>query len=309
MSSIVVYHYVESPVSQLVRWYLALREIDHSQCLQPMTRPRPDVAILGVGYRLIPLVAIDRDIFCDTPLILDELEARTKGQERTTPKVTAGDSHERFLRQWSTESVFPAVVPILPSNMPMLSDEFLRDRAQLTGPSLTRDQRKLLRPMGLSKLRQEFHFVETVLLAEDQLWILGTSEPSLGDLYAVWPFAWAISIPGALDGRFVSIATERSRAIKVTTVNGENARQAILGSSFRVDAEVFDKLDPCGYRLDSLVEVSPTDWGKNNPTRGKLVGLSVQEYILEVEEKSGGALRVHFPRRGFALKPVSTSKI
>jgi hypothetical protein len=105
------------------------------------------VAILGVGYRLIPLVAIDRDIFCDTPLILDELEARTKGQERTTPKVTAGDSHERFLRQWSTESVFPAVVPILPSNMPMLSDEFLRDRAQLTGPSLTRDQRKLLRPM------------------------------------------------------------------------------------------------------------------------------------------------------------------
>jgi hypothetical protein len=108
---------------------------------------------------------------------------------------------------------------------------------------------------------------------------------------------------------FVSIATERSRAIKVTTVNGENARQAILGSSFRVDAEVFDKLDPCGYRLDSLVEVSPTDWGKNNPTRGKLVGLSVQEYILEVEEKSGGALRVHFPRRGFALKPVSTSKI
>ncbi|KAF7587432.1 hypothetical protein BBP40_007228 [Aspergillus hancockii] len=301
--------------------------IPHAQCkqLQPMTMPRPDLASIGVGYRRIPLIAIDRDIFCDTPLILDEMEARTKGQGRAIPKVAAGDSHERFLRQWSAESVFTAVASILPSDLPMLTNEFLRDRAQLTGSSRTKEQMRQVRPMGLSRLRQEFHFVESVLLADDRQWVLGTSEPSLGDLYAVWPFAWAVNIPGALDGsnispatfprtfdwisRFVSIATDRSRAIKVTTVDGVTARQTILGSSFRIDTEAFDKLDPCGYRLNSLVEVSPIDWGRHNPTCGKLVGLSMREFILEVEEKSGGAIRVHFPRRGFSLKPVSASKI
>ncbi|KAI9928463.1 hypothetical protein ASPWEDRAFT_67338 [Aspergillus wentii DTO 134E9] len=322
MSSIIVYGYGGSPYTQLVKWYLALRGIGYTECPQPMTMPRPDVAGLGVGYRRIPLTAIGRDVFCDTPLILDELEERTKGQGKQINQPS-GAGFERFLRQWSGDSLFQTVAGMLPSDL--LTDEFLRDRAQLTGATWDRKKMNLARPFAVSKMRQEFHFVETVLLADNKQWVQGTSEPSLGDLYAVWPFAWVVSIPGALKGtditpdtfprtfdwisRFVSIATAKSRAIKVNKVNGDTARQTILGSSFRTEKEAFDQADPCGYHLNSLVDVSPTDWGKHNPTRGRLVGLSMREFVLEVEEKNGSTLRVHFPRRGFAVKTVAESKI
>lgn len=43
----------------------------------PMILPRPDLADrLGVKYRLVPVLAIGRDVYCDSSLIADTLERR-----------------------------------------------------------------------------------------------------------------------------------------------------------------------------------------------------------------------------------------
>lgn len=41
--------------------------------------PRPDLTALGVGYRRIPVVAIGRDIYHDTRLVLRKLEVLFPG--------------------------------------------------------------------------------------------------------------------------------------------------------------------------------------------------------------------------------------
>ncbi|KAJ8119985.1 hypothetical protein ONZ43_g3191 [Nemania bipapillata] len=72
---IVLYHYDLSPYGKRVVWYLHLRKIPYSQCIQPRIMPRPDVSLLGVSYRRIPLLSIGRDVYLDTRLILQKLDA------------------------------------------------------------------------------------------------------------------------------------------------------------------------------------------------------------------------------------------
>ena len=55
---ILLFHYPFSPWSQKITSYLAFRAIPYTECHQPVTMPRPDLARLGVKYRRIPLVAI-----------------------------------------------------------------------------------------------------------------------------------------------------------------------------------------------------------------------------------------------------------
>lgn len=59
-----------------------------------MTLPRPDLADrLGVKYRLIPVLAIGRDVYCDSSLIASVLERRfppSEGYGTLFPKRTGG---------------------------------------------------------------------------------------------------------------------------------------------------------------------------------------------------------------------------
>jgi len=57
-----------------------------------------------------------------------------------------------------------------------------------------------------------------------------------------------------------------------------------------------------------MVEVSPGDTARNWPTTGKLVALNHEEVVLEVNGAKG-LLRVHFPRLGYTLKPIMSSKL
>ncbi|KAH6631051.1 hypothetical protein B0J18DRAFT_422963 [Chaetomium sp. MPI-SDFR-AT-0129] len=73
---VILYHYPYSPYARRVVWYLRLRGISYMQCLQPPTLPRPDLSThLALAYRRIPLLAVGRDLYLDTRLILHKLEA------------------------------------------------------------------------------------------------------------------------------------------------------------------------------------------------------------------------------------------
>ena len=67
-----------------------------------------------------------------------------------------------------------------------------------------------------------------------------------------------------------------------------------------------DESDPLGLKSGEVVEVVPTDSGVLDPQRGRLVGLGVEEVVLEVDVPSteGEVLRVHFPRRNYRITKV-----
>lgn len=118
-----------------VLWYLNLRGIPYSQCVshqttrtndktltaekvQPPIMPRPDVAAIGTVYRRIPIVAIGRDIYNDTRLIISKLEKLFPEAPRISASSPDQKAIERLLEQWAVDSgVFVRASQLIPSGM------------------------------------------------------------------------------------------------------------------------------------------------------------------------------------------------
>ncbi|EPE05002.1 glutathione s-transferase [Ophiostoma piceae UAMH 11346] len=222
---ITFYHYAFSPYARRIQWYLALRGLPFSECIQPPTLPRPDLARLGVRHRRIPVVAIDRDVYLDTRLILRKLEA-IEGTDTVKPPlgVDANGSLEllaleRLLDILTVDTnVFLDTARLIPANVPVMKDPaFGRDRADFLGTPLSAKPPKpaaadtrsassappaskaLVRAESLAEIRHAASILETSLLADGRDWILKTAAPSLADIEAIWPFHWLTTMPGAFE--------------------------------------------------------------------------------------------------------------
>ncbi|KAI0812101.1 glutathione S-transferase [Xylaria sp. FL0064] len=142
---IVLYHYDLSPYARRLIWYLTLRKIPYSQCIQPRMLPRPDLSLLGVSYRRIPVLSIGRDVYLDTRLIIQKLETlypasaahpgisgRSAENGKGNPEHTA---LEQLISARTIEGdLFSRAIQCFPPNMFAADTAFLRDRtALLTG--------------------------------------------------------------------------------------------------------------------------------------------------------------------------------
>lgn len=98
--------------------------------------PRPDLSeLLGITYRRIPLLAIGRDIFADTRLIIAELSRRFPEaiQDQTLGPDPSAGVLTKFLDDWSDE-IFTSAIKLLPKDLPLMKDpKFLKDRADFAG--------------------------------------------------------------------------------------------------------------------------------------------------------------------------------
>ena len=74
--SIILHEYPASPYAEKVRLTLRLKNLAYARVEQPSIMPKPDLTPLTGGYRRIPVLQIGADIYCDTAIILRELEAR-----------------------------------------------------------------------------------------------------------------------------------------------------------------------------------------------------------------------------------------
>lgn len=150
--------------------------------MQPPVLPRPDIDALGVAYRRIPIMAIGRDIYCDTRLILRKLEELfPNGALGATEPDQKG--LERLLEKWMVETVFTRAGQLIPTDMPLLKDpKFVADRKDYSGRSWEPEAMKAIRPEAVAHIRDAFAFLETTLLADGRDWILKTKTPSLADI-------------------------------------------------------------------------------------------------------------------------------
>lgn len=145
--------------------------------------PRPDLSALNVKYRRIPVLAIGRDIYCDSRIILSKLE-------QFFPNGALGASTaeekaiEKFLESWAIEAgIFSRASQLIPTSMPLLNDpKFTKDREDYSGRSWSKEQIAANRPEALAAIRNAFKFLETTLLADGRSWVLKTQEPTLADI-------------------------------------------------------------------------------------------------------------------------------
>jgi len=152
--------------------------------------PRPDVKALGVEYRRIPVVAIGKDIYTDTRLILSKLEAIYPASD-VHPSISASTSEnramEKLLEYWMVDGgIFTRATQLIPTSMPLFKDpKFTKDRQQYSGSSWSKDKMEAIRPEALVEIKGAFAFLEESLLADGREWILNTRSPSLADIEGI----------------------------------------------------------------------------------------------------------------------------
>ena len=73
---IILHHFDQSPFSEKVRLVFGLKNIAWTSVRISRIMPRPDLMPMTGGYRRTPVLQIGADIYCDTQVILRELERR-----------------------------------------------------------------------------------------------------------------------------------------------------------------------------------------------------------------------------------------
>lgn len=300
--------------------------------IQPPIMPRPDIASLGIKYRRIPVLSIGRDVYLDTRLILQKLEALPAPPGGAPPlgaSTSDGDRRalQRLLGVLTNEAgPFVWAATLLPAHLPVFKDEaWIRDRTGFFFPGAKVGAASpQTRAEAAADLRGLLELLETALLADGRDWVLGTDAPALADIEAVWLLHWLRGIPGALPADQLSerqfprtfawverfdgaVAAARKRLGRVPVLSGEQAAAAIVGSPYHEEAAQVARAEPIvqvlGLKQGDRVVVYPTDSGSSHKDSGSLVGLDDKEVVFETKAELQGspAVRVHAPRHGFRV--------
>lgn len=329
--NVVLYHYSYSPYARRIVWYLQLRNIPYSECIQPPILPRPDIQRLGISYRRIPILAIGRDVYHDTRLIIDKLNALFPPSAQHPGLAVEAPEHvalATLFSAWVTDGgIFNSAVLLIPGNLPIFKDpKFVKDRSSMTGRSWSADARKSAKPEALTEIRSAIKFLEDGLLADGREWLLKTNKPTQVDMEAIWPIHWLTTMPGALKDDFASAknfpkvwawmdrfsaAVKAAKAkTKIQKIMGDTAAEQTWESEYAEEVGGVDEKDPVGLKKGIEVLVSPTDSGIQHKDRGILLALSGEEIVIDVKNEKGKSVRVHVPRHGFRVVPaVEDSKI
>src|SRR5437588_6675382 len=111
MTDIILHHYEISPYSEHVRLGLGLKGLAWASVEIPVIMPKPDLTALTGGYRKAPVLQIGADIYCDSQLVMRELERR-----HPSPSFyPAGRGAADALAWWAEKTMFsPAAVSFSP---------------------------------------------------------------------------------------------------------------------------------------------------------------------------------------------------
>jgi len=297
-SEIILHHYDTSPFSEKVRLMFGIKGLAWRSVIQPVIMPKPDLIPLTGGYRRIPVMQIGADIYCDTQVILAEIEAR-----HPNPKVVTGA--DWAVNLWADRLWFQASVAVIFAEMgDMVPKEFIADREKLSGRPFDVNAMKAAAPFMRQQWRAYAGWLEDGL-SED---FLGGRGPSLSDV-AAWMNVWWLGaaspkVADELLRGLPRLQAWRDRLKGVghderTEMKPAEALQAAMTSE-PVDAGVCAAGDPSGLKKGDAVVVQADDYGRD-PVEGVLVNLTHDRVTLARECGELDVVHVHFPRAGYVL--------
>ena len=152
--------------------------------------PRPDIALLNVHYRRVPIMAIGRDVYCDTRIQLRKLEQLFPGSV-LSPTSPEAATLQKLFEIWAIEGgLFARASQLIPSEMPLLKDvKFQKDREDFSGRPWTKQNIDKNRPEALVMARKGFVLLEG-LMKDGREWVQKTKEPTLADIEGVYSPHW-----------------------------------------------------------------------------------------------------------------------
>ena len=182
MTDIILHHYETSPYSEKVRLGLGLKGLAWRSVEIPAIMPKPDLTALTGGYRKTPVLQIGADIYCDSQLIMRELERR-----HPSPSFyPAGHGAADALAWWAEKTTFGQAANIVfAKRSDALPEGFLEDRAKFSGRNIDPAAMQAAMPNALDQLRAHFDWLDQ-MLADGRSFLQG-SAAGLADLAAYHP--------------------------------------------------------------------------------------------------------------------------
>ncbi|KAH8113218.1 hypothetical protein DFH11DRAFT_325744 [Phellopilus nigrolimitatus] len=330
---VIFYRYEASPASAKLENVLALKGIPHYRVEVPMTLPRPEITDqLGIGYRRIPILAIGNDVYCDTSLIAPAIEhhfSETKGFPTLfPPRKDGGKADTGMIKALTTFYVDRPLFYLASRCLPYqkFTPEFIEDRSKWFGEPMNVEAILLKQPLFKSLLSSHMSLLEEQLV-DGREWVFDTAAVGYGDISIYSVYGWIIRFRGMREvlsvekfpksfawmGRmseFVN-AKREANAPTIDKIQANAASKLIADSASLQSSEVFfdsDEAGLLGLKLGDLVSVAPEDNATNYPTTGKLVGLSRDEFVLQLRGSAVPSLRCHLPRFNFSVRR-SASKL
>ena len=298
---IIFHHYWTSPFSEKVRLAFGIKKLSWRSVEIPNMMPKPDLLPLTGGYRKTPVMQIGADIFCDTQIILRELERRFP-EPSLFPH---GKGLPYGLGFWSDRAFFMPTVGVVFGEIGHLTPEdFRKDRTAMSGNAFSVEALKAAAPFSKDQYRAHTAFIAEQL-ADGRDFVQGTS-PTAADLHChlnLW-FAKS-SVPQAADpivAEFPKVDAwyARMNAIGHGTFTPMDAKEALaVAKAATSDAkEAADPHDPNGRKPGDKVKVAADDYGRD-PVAGEIVFSNAHEIAIRRTDPQVGDVVVHFPRAGF----------
>ena len=301
MADIIMHHYDTSPFSEKARVMFGVKGLSWRSVIQPVIMPKPELVPLTGGYRRIPVMQVGADIYCDTQVILAELERRC-------PEPAVVRPGDWAVNLWADRLWFQTTVAVVFGEIgDSVPEAFKKDREALSGRAFDTAAMKAAAGPAKGQWRAAAGFIERGLSGGD---FLGGSAPSLADIASYMNVWWlgAAARPVAealLDGLPRTQAWRRRiRALG----HGQRSEMAgaealALAKAAEPEAAPPGPPDATAPPAGSAVTVSADDYGRD-PIAGALVSATLERVTIAREDPAVGRVHVHFPRAGYVLAPA-----
>ncbi|TGM58722.1 glutathione S-transferase family protein [Leptospira adleri] len=303
---IILHHYPASPYSERVRLFLGYKKATWTSVVTPVTLPKPDQTILTGGYRRAPVLQIGSDIYCDSRLIIEELN-RILPEPPISIENADAASANLFAELVDTDIFLKVAKFVMGSYAQKLPQELVDDRAAMQPQEkLTRENMEKLVPylhLSLSKILPEF----AKSLAKKQFF--GGEIPARGD-FAIYQIFWFLNtirkfkplVPGHENLHEWFARMKTFGAGESTLLSAEDALKTAAASSPIPILSANVLPEPYDLKAGQEVIVHPENYDHER-IFGKLIHLDDERIVLANESPKTGLVHVHFPRLRYLVLP------
>lgn len=301
MAEFLLHHYELSPFSEKVRKIFGAKNMAWVAVEQPNIMPKPDLVALTGGYRRIPVLQIGAHIYCDTALIVEEVERRQPDPPLTPPDLLP---MAEMSADWIDHRIFGyAAMAAIGELLPTLPKEFLEDRAKMNPSSAA----ARATPDGPTHAREQLR--QACAMLDRQLaqsaYLLG-ARFTLADASAFHVVNFAGFAPSVNEmlGGFENLSAWRQRVAdmghgtrseKDSQAALEIARTAEIDTTPPPDAVTDERL-----QAGQAVVIQANDYGQET-TEGEIVWLRANEIAVRRSDDAVGEVMVHYPRVGYRI--------
>ena len=303
MPKVILHQYDSSPFSEKVRICLGIKGLAWSAVDQPVIMPKPDLVPLTGGYRRIPVLQCGADIYCDSQLIVRELDRRFPDK----PLFPAGnEALASAIEQWCDKGLFQsAVMAIFGSIGDGVDPAFIKDREALSGQPFNIAAMKALAPFALTQIQAHAALLAQQL-ADGRAFYLG-DDPCLADAAAYYNFWFVRTFCPGLADRFDDLVAFDRWYDRVTAI-GHGTRTALtptqaLETAADAVPEAIGTLAADAGLIGKTVSLAATDYGRD-PIAGTFAGSTAYSIAIARTVPGIGPVNVHVPRLGYSVTPA-----